>query len=1147
MVKRRRSDTPAFFFKGVMLNFIILQFSSNMLHLLRRTVMLVLLIAAISEVQAQRFWTAAGQPFEGRENERTIAPAHYTAITIDSLALLSLLKTAPMEFSKAAATSPLILELPLTEGKMARFAVVESPVLEASYQAQYPNIRTYGGQGIDDKTATIKIDWTDYGWHVQVLSAKDEPLFIDPYMKGDKERYMVYHKSDLPGRSMPSDVVLKTITPSIASRGQSGGLCYGSQLRTYRLALACTGEYAVAVAGSSPTAAAVLSYMVTTIARVNGVYEKELATRLTMIDNSSIIFLNGTTDPYTNSSVGSMLGENQTAIDTRIGTGNYDIGHVFSTSSEGGVAYLGSICTSSKAGGVTGSALPTGDAYDIDYVAHEMGHQLGGEHTFNANTVACGGSNRSTSGAAVEPGSGITIMAYAGICGATNNLGQHSIPYFHAYSQNEILGNLLFNWGSTCGTSTNTGNAVPVANAGGVNYTIPASTPFILTGSGSDVNNSEVLTYSWEEMDPGAGAGNWNSGSKPYFRSFVPTTKPVRYLPQLSDVLNGTTTVGEILPTGTQTLNFRLTVRDNRSGGGGVCSDDMSVSTTGTAGPFTVSSQNTATNWTANGTNQATVTWNVANSNIAPVNCSNVSILFSSDGGYTWPYTLVSSTPNNGSATFTIPNISTTNGRIMVKAVGNIFFAVNTGTVSITSVCGASGATVTPAAAVSAQAGNSQLNLNLSPSYGSFVPAGTVTQSDAYGLDPNTFTGGLAISNTSTSGCANSAANQYQYQSYTFKVTVSGTYTFTLANNNGFVVNLYSNSFTSTSPCTNFIASSATWPGSGSVTLNAAVSASLTAGNTYVLTIGTFSNTLPALPASYRITISTASGGVAYQPNQLFTNPGAGYNYGYVVVNNATNNIVYIGASSDLSNSSTFPAGQYTVYGLSYATSISNLSSYVGGSFSALVNQLMNNPTTFCADLSKNSVTVNVTGTFPVQFTALQARKQGEKALLEWGTLSEQNTDKFIVQRSARGDNFSTELGSVKAAGSSNTEKHYSFVDAAPIQGWNYYRIKQMDVDGRYTFSNVAALNYNKAGSVLLVYPNPAKDNLTLEYTSARSGKVTVQLIDTKGAVLLSKVFAVVAGKNQQNINVSNLSQGMYLLKYVDSDGTVSFSKFIRQ
>jgi hypothetical protein len=437
-----------------------------------------------------------------------------------------------------------------------------------------------------------------------------------------------------------------------------------SPLHTYRLAVAATGEYTAFQGG---TVAQALAAINTTMNRVNGIYQRELSIRFVLIANeTNIIYTNAMTDPYTNGDPNAMIGENQSNVDTVIGSGNYDIGHVFGTNS-GGLASAG-VCAGNKARGVTGSGAPVGDAFDVDYVAHEMGHQFGANHTFNGSTGSCGGNRES--GAAYEPGSGSTIMAYAGICGA-ENLQLNSNDYFHVKSLEEIV---AFIGGHSCDVETATGNVAPTVNAG-PDFNIPMGTPFILTASGSDANG-DALTFAWEEYDLGTQSPpNTDDGSRPIFRSFTPTASPARTFPKLSDILNNTSTFGESLPTTTRNMTFQVTARDNRAGGGGVNSATMQVHVTNTSGPFAVTQPNTAVVWTT-GTTQ-TVTWNVANSTAAPVSCANVRILLSIDGGNTFPIVLNASTPNDGSAAITVPNVPSTTARVKVEAVGNIFFDIS--------------------------------------------------------------------------------------------------------------------------------------------------------------------------------------------------------------------------------------------------------------------------------------------------------------------------------------------------------------------------------------------------------------------------------------------------------------------------------------
>jgi hypothetical protein len=399
-----------------------------------------------------------------------------------------------------------------------------------------------------------------------------------------------------------------------------------------------------------------------------------VAVRMVLVANNDlVVYTNGATDPYTNGSGGAMLAQNQTNLDNVIGSANYDIGHVFSTGG-GGVASLNVPCTGNKARGVTGRSVPIGDGFDVDYVAHEMGHQFGGAHTFNGTTSACSG-NRSAS-SAYEPGSGSTIMAYAGICGA-ENLQPNSDDTFHTRSYDQIVAFTTGTTGNSCAVQTATGNTAPTVDAGPA-YTIPRQTPFTLTGSAVDPDG-DGLTYLWEEFDLGSASppNDDVAAVRPIFRTFVPLVSPSRTFPRMSDVLSNVATLGESMSTRNRTMTFRMTARDNRTGGGGVDYDSTTVTVSAAAGPFQVTAPNTAVTWVANATE--TVTWNVANTDAAPVSCANVQIDVSTDGGESFSELVVASTPNDGSQELVVPAVTatTTEARLRVACVGNVFFDVS--------------------------------------------------------------------------------------------------------------------------------------------------------------------------------------------------------------------------------------------------------------------------------------------------------------------------------------------------------------------------------------------------------------------------------------------------------------------------------------
>lgn len=615
-------------------------------------------------------------------------PGRFRALEVDVKELERLLDRAPAERSAAAGTAPLWLALPYPDGTDRLFRVEASPILAPELAARFPEIRTFVAQGVDDPTATARLSLTSVGFHAMVLSTSGT-VIIDPYRRWDARYVLSYFKQEArkpAGADFQCHVQEEDPEEEAAIEAALDSpvtaVSVGTQLRTYRLAVAATGEYSTAVCAPNPAAVAcALNAMAVSVNRVTGIYEREVAIRMVMVANNNlVVYTNGATDPYTNGNGSTMLGQNQSNLNSVIGSANYDIGHVFSTGG-GGVAQLGVPCTTSKARGVTGQANPVGDPFDVDYVAHEMGHQFGGSHTFNGTTNNCGG-NRSGS-SAYEPGSGTTIMAYAGICGA-ENLQPHSDDTFHTRSFDQIVAFSTGVTGSSCAVLTGTGNAPPTVNAGGA-FTIPKQTPFTLTGSATDPDG-DALTYMWEEFDLGTAAppNTDVSAVRPIFRSFVPLAVPSRTFPRLADVLSNVATLGESMSTRNRTMTFRMTARDNRAGGAGVNYAATTVTVNAAAGPFTVTQPDTALIWAA-GSGQ-TVTWNVAGTNAAPVACANVAIDLSADGGNTFSAPLVASTPNDGSEAVTLPGTVTTLARVRVSCVGNVFFDISNANFTLTDV-----------------------------------------------------------------------------------------------------------------------------------------------------------------------------------------------------------------------------------------------------------------------------------------------------------------------------------------------------------------------------------------------------------------------------------------------------------------------------
>ena len=604
---------------------------------------------------------------------------------------------------KGKTSNKVKVSFPNADGNIEEFELVEASNFEPALQERFPEIRAYSGRGITDPYATIKVSLSPDGVQTMTFRADKENEFIEKY-SDDKKTYAVFRSQRKPG-ALPWDCATKQdqlMVSSINDQLLSTNIVArsGADLKTMRLAQSCNGEYSNYFgATSSAQVALVLAAYNNTLTRCNGVYEKDLALHLNLIANTeAVIYYNASTDPYT--TMGSWNGQLQTALDAVIGAANYDIGHMFGASGGGGNAgCIGCVCDAKKGSGITSPAdgIPQGDNFDIDYVIHEVGHQLGANHTFSMSSEGTGVNK--------EVGSGITIMGYAGI--TAQDVAPHSIDIFHQASIAQIQSNLA---GKACPITTNiaANNSTPVV-ATVPNYTIPKSTPFALTGSATDTNGDQ-LTFCWEQNDNSTTTGNLSVASEtkttgPNWISFIPTTSPTRYFPRLSNILAGSLITGtlggdavanvEALSSVARTLNFRLTVRDNVPYSstapikvGQTQFTDMVVTVNGTAGPFAVSAPNTAVSWPAGSTQ--TITWSVNSTNLSPINCANVKISLSTDGGQTFPTVLAASTPNDGTEALVIPASQSTTARIKIEAVGNIFFDISNANFNITApaLCG---------------------------------------------------------------------------------------------------------------------------------------------------------------------------------------------------------------------------------------------------------------------------------------------------------------------------------------------------------------------------------------------------------------------------------------------------------------------------
>lgn len=643
---------------------------------MKKSIFLLAFILAFGTVFSQEtnFWTKAqNQQKKIIVNSGKAEISSFQMFTLEFKELKEALSEVHLRGENSRETK-VIVEFPNAEGFMERFKIIEAPVLHPELEVKYPGIKSYAGQGVDNPASVLRFSISEQrGFHGMVLDGNGDDYFIDP-MNNEPSSYIVYKKKNYSRSELDFECLMdgtEFVPEETEHRDKAAD---DKKLRKYRLALSCTAEYGNIFVPATGTheekIAAILAQMNITMTRVNGVYETDLAVTMEIIPNNDTIMYYGdvNADPWN----GEYNTTTQNVIDNAVGDANYDIGHNFNTSGGGNAGCIGCVCVSGQKGsGMTGSSYPVGDPFDIDYVAHEMGHQFGGWHTMNT----CARSGNGTT--EVEPTSGSTIMGYAGIC--SYNVQNNSDAYFAYVNIRDITENVQVGTSSSCPEIIDLDNEPPTADAGS-DYTIPKSTPFILTGEGSDPDG-DAITFTWEQNDPeeapsaSAPQPTWAVG--PLFRSVEGTTEPARYFPPIQYVVAGNLTPAyQVIPSVGRQMEFSLVVKDMVAGGGQTADDIMMITVDDVSGSFEITQPNENTTlYVADG---YTVMWDVAGTNGSPVNCSHVNILLSTDGGYTYDEVLAENTENDGEEFIEVPNhdgVETC--RIKIEAVDNIFYDIS--------------------------------------------------------------------------------------------------------------------------------------------------------------------------------------------------------------------------------------------------------------------------------------------------------------------------------------------------------------------------------------------------------------------------------------------------------------------------------------
>ena len=1063
----------------------------------------LVMIAVSGFSQGDKFWTANNDNKANITTDKAVArlayPKEFRLFNLNTEVLRQQLFSVVGANANKHAT---VITLPNADGNLEQFEVVEASNFEPALQEKFPEIRAYSGKGITDKYATLKLSISPQGIQTMIFRTEKDNEFIEPYSK-DHAVYSVYkshrEKGNLPWacstdeKNSFADMKAKAGTTTSATGSSTG------QLKTMRLAQSCNAEYANYFgATSAAQVGLVLAAFNATLTRCNGVYEKDLALHLNLISNtSSVIYYNTATDPYSTTLSQWNLQLQQT-LTSVIGSANYDIGHMFGATGGGGNAgCIGCVCVDpannnslAKGSGITSPAdgIPQGDNFDIDYVVHEVGHQLGGNHTFSMSNEG--------SGVNKEIGSGITIMGYAGI--TAQDVAPHSIDIYHEATIAQIQANLAT---KTCPVSTNiTANNVAPVIAALSNYTIPISTPFALTGSATDAN-SDAITYCWEQNDNASstqtGASSVASPTKatgPNWLTFSPSVSGTRLFPKLSTILAGLN-VTPVLPGGdagtniealssvARTLNFRLTVRDNHAFSSSApvavaqtAFADAVVTVSSASGPFAVTAPNTAVTW-AGGSAQ-TITWSVNNTTAAPVSCANVKISLSTDGGQTFPTVLAASTPNDGTESLVIPVGASTTARIKVEAVGNIFFDISNtnftigGAVACGDATGLSSSAITNTTATiswnavaNAVSYAIDYKLNSSATWTSFATAQTATSANLTGLTQGSLYD-WRVKTTCSAGAGNFVAAQFTTTSPVVCNAPTG---------------LTSSSITSS-------AATVSWT---------AVSGAASYAVDYKLNSATTWTSAATATTATSVAISGLTASSLYDW-RVSTNCGANGTSGFSTAQFTTGAITTCPGTYDVSTNGTF-GGAATI---PFNTDIKGLINPVN-------------------DVDFYKFVITTGGTATVTLTTLP----GDYDLQ---LLSSNGTTQLAI--SQNGSTTSETISRTYTAGTYYLRVYgYNGATSATV----CYTLK---VQLGTASKNVEPQQF--VSNDFSVSPNPAANTTNIVFKSAEKGTAVISVTDRVGNIVLQNKVTVVEGDNRQQLNVSKLPGGMYFVKIQNGDKT---------
>lgn len=1129
------------------------------------------------------------------ELERVITPNNYQTLLLDTEKLASILESAPHEDEfNPDKSAP--FEVILPNGNIESFYLTEYTMMEPRLAERFSSFKTYHGYGVTNPNHRIRLDWTVDGLNAMML-LPDGLAFVKPYSRGESQHYLSYYESDLPANleTFECGTIDEKINEPIGLNSLRAGDC---EFRTYRLAIAVTGEYATNTLGASSAGLPadddiVTAHIVTSINQINGWYERDVGARFILINNlTDIFYFDGATDPYTNSSSTTMLGENISNLDAVIGSPNFDLGHVLGSSGggSGGVAGVGVLCGASKARGVTqASAGGITQPRFLKVWSHEMGHQFGAGHTQGEQC-------QRSSTSAMEPGAGSTLMSYV-----TSNCANQlqSVPdyYFHAISIQQMSARML---STSCAAILPSVNSAPTISAG-PNRTVPSSTPLLLQATASDLDD-DALTYTWEQYNNDLAEAippQSTNTQGPSFRSFPPSMDSDRYLPNLTAVIDGTTPTWEVLPSVARTMDFRVTVRDNSTNSISCTAEDDMTITTVADGPFLVTSPTTSgVIWVEGETHN--VSWDVAGTNLAPVSCANVDILLSYDGGLTYPTILANSVPNDGSQDIVTPIGLTTTARVQVRCSDNIFFNISAADFEIQLTTGPTFlldlpsplSTICPGAlaenipvntnALAGFSGDVDLEATNLPGSAAVVfanptiPAGSGTTFEIINTE-DLLEGNYTFTITGVSGTIS--------RDFNYVLTVeaaAGETTLDLPADNEIGIALIpSFSWQPKSNASSYTIQVSEDSNFGTLIVNETVTTNsytmdmdLDGGSIYFWRAKATTScgetpwslsrqfTTADCTASFiqNTTISISASGTPVI-NSVLTVTGPG-NVDELFVSNILGNHTYVG---DLSIELIAPGGSPIAmlldrecgssddFDLSFSDSaIDQIADAPcsplgqGGTFQpedplSVFNgipmagdwtlRINDNANFDGGELNTWSLSFCTAVFLPVDLLSFDAIGKENTIELDWKTANETDNAGFDIERRSETEREFSKIGAVPAMDVLLDINNYRFVDKDVRPGIQYYyRLRQNDFDGKFEYSPIRTARIDGGKLGIQVFPNPANGAVSGILNVASGIETNLRLFDLNGRIVKEQL---VAG-NQFQMDLAGLPVGVYILKARD-------------